>query len=150
MDQLKEARQRIDQIDEEMARLFCERMQAAELVAEHKKVHGLPVYDKDREAALINKNMKLVENPVYREYYVNFLKDVMKISRQYQHRLLQGMKVAYSGVEGAFAAIAAGNFRMQKKLPAEILRRPTTAWSAAIVMQRCCPLKTAMPARWDR
>ena len=108
MDQLKEARQRIDQIDEEMARLFCERMQAAELVAEHKKVHGLPVYDKDREAALINKNMKLVENPVYREYYVNFLKDVMKISRQYQHRLLQGMKVGYSGVEGAFAAIAAG------------------------------------------
>ena len=30
MDQLKEARQRIDQIDEEMARLFCERMQEAE------------------------------------------------------------------------------------------------------------------------
>ena len=31
----------------------------------------------------------------------------MEISKQYQHRLLEGMKVAYSGVEGAFAHIAA-------------------------------------------
>ena len=32
----------------------------------------------------------------------------MKLSRQYQHKLISGMKVAYSGVEGAFAHIAAG------------------------------------------
>ena len=94
VDQLKEARARIEQIDQKMADLFCERMQAAELVAEHKKIHGLPVYDEDREAALVKRNVGLVENPVYREYYVNFLKDVMKISRQYQHRLLQGMKLS--------------------------------------------------------
>ena len=32
----------------------------------------------------------------------------MSISRAYQHRLQNGLKVAYSGVEGAFAHIAAG------------------------------------------
>ena len=35
MDKLQIARQKINEADKEMARLFCERMEAAKLVAEH-------------------------------------------------------------------------------------------------------------------
>ena len=106
-DKLTEARKKINEIDKEMARLFVERMRAAELVAEHKKEHGLEVLDPVREAEVIKRNSELVEDETYREYYVNFQKSTMAISRAYQTRLLEGMRIAYSGTEGAYAHIAA-------------------------------------------
>ena len=108
MNKLDAARGIINEVDKKMADLFCERMKAAEMVAEYKKEKGLPVYDATREEAIIQNNSKKLANPEYTSYYVNFLRDVMKISRSYQHKLLDGMKIAYSGVEGAFAHIAAG------------------------------------------
>ena len=108
MDKLKKARQMINDIDKEMAELFCRRMEASRLVAEYKQEHGLPIYDKAREEAVISRNSALVEQDDIRAYYVNFLKSTMKLSRQYQHLLVNGMKIAYSGTEGAFAHIAAG------------------------------------------
>ena len=105
---LEEARKIINEVDSEMARLFVRRMEAAELVFEYKKEHGLPILDQKREDAVIERNSALVENEVFKEYYVDFLKDVMSVSRAYQYRLQKGLKVAYSGVEGAFAHIAAG------------------------------------------
>ncbi len=108
MDKLQTARKMINEIDAKMSELFCKRMEAAKLVAEHKQEHGLPIFDAVREQAVIEKNSKMVEDDEIRSYYINFLKFNMKLSRQYQHMLISGMKVAYSGVEGAFAHIAAG------------------------------------------
>ncbi|MDD6309286.1 MAG: prephenate dehydratase domain-containing protein [Clostridia bacterium] len=108
MDKLQKARKMINEIDAKMSALFCARMEAAKLVAEHKQEHGLPIFDKAREQIVIENNAKLVEDDEIRSYYINFLKYTMKLSRQYQHMLISGMKVAYSGVEGAFAHIAAG------------------------------------------
>ena len=105
---LDEARSIINEVDEQMAELFVKRMRAAELVYEHKKEHGLPILDQKREAAVIQQNAALVEDEVLKSYYMDFLKNVMSISRAYQHRMQSGLKVAYSGVEGAFAHIAAG------------------------------------------
>ena len=105
---LDEARSIINEVDEQMAELFIKRMRAAELVYEHKKEHGLPIPDQKREAAVIQQNAALVEDEVLKSYYMDFLKNVMSISRAYQHRMQSGLKVAYSGVEGAFAHIAAG------------------------------------------
>lgn len=108
MDKLQKARKMINEIDAKMSELFCERMEAAKLVAEHKQEHGLPIFDEAREQAVIEKNSKLVEDDKIRSYYISFLKYNMKLSRQYQRMLISGMKVAYSGIEGAFAHIAAG------------------------------------------
>ncbi len=107
MDKLQEARKIIDEVDAQMAELFVRRMEAAEIVAEHKKAHGLPIFDANREAEVIRSGAERIENDDLRGYYTDFLRDTMTISRRYQHKLLQGMKVAYSGVEGAFAHIAA-------------------------------------------
>ena len=108
MDLLEQARLTINEVDREMAKLFVRRMEAAAMVAEYKRQNGLPVLDEAREAEVVRRNSELVEDPVFREYYVGFLRENMALSRAYQTRLLEGMRVAYSGAEGAFAHIAAG------------------------------------------
>lgn len=107
MNELEKVRRQISDIDEKMAKLFEERMKAASKVAEYKKEHALPIYDSSRERELIEKNLLFIEDEAIKEYYVNFLEETMNISKKYQNRLLNGMKVAYSGVPGAFAHIAA-------------------------------------------
>ena len=108
MDLLEEARQEINEVDAQMAALFVRRMRAAEKVAEYKKMHALPILDSAREEAVVQKNAKLVEDETLRAHYVNFIRNNMAISRAYQQQLLEGMRVAYCGTEGAFAHIAAG------------------------------------------
>ena len=107
MEALKQAREKINIIDREMAKLFEERMECAEAIAEYKKERGLAIYDKAREDEIVRRNSEYIADPVIREYYVNFLKSNMSVSRDYQSRLMQGARVAYSGTEGAFAHIAA-------------------------------------------
>ncbi|MBR6562954.1 MAG: chorismate mutase [Clostridia bacterium] len=107
MTELDKARNIINATDREMAKLFEQRMDAVRMVAHYKKEHGLPVDDLGREADIIAKNSEIVENDDYRSYYVDFLRNNIEVSKRYQHRLLDGMRVAYSGVVGAFANIAA-------------------------------------------
>ena len=105
---LEEARKIINDVDAQMADLFVKRMRAAEMVYEHKKKMGLPILDQARETIVIERNTKRIEDEVLKGYYIDYLKNVMSISRAYQYRMQNGLKVAYSGVEGAFAHIAAG------------------------------------------
>ena len=105
---LEEARKIINEVDAQMAELFIKRMRAAEMVYEHKKEYGLPILDQKRENAVIEKNSAYIEDETLKGYYIDYLKEVMAISRAYQYRMQNGLKVAYSGIEGAFAHIAAG------------------------------------------
>ena len=105
---LEEARKTINKVDAQMAELFVERMRAAELVYAYKKEYGLPILDAKRENVVIERNASAIEDEVLRGYYIDFLRDVMAVSHAYQYRMQSGLKVAYSGVEGAFAHIAAG------------------------------------------
>lgn len=108
MDKLLKAREIISETDKEIARLFEKRMEAVRLVAEYKKERGLPVFDAAREEHVINSNLLNIESEEIKEFYVPFIRNTMDISKRYQHRILEGMNIAYSGVEGAFAHIAAG------------------------------------------
>ena len=83
-------------------------MEAVRSVAAYKKERGLPIEDKEQEARVIKGRSALVEDPELRSFYVNFLQDTMDVSKRWQHYLMEGLRVAYSGVEGAFAHIAAG------------------------------------------
>ena len=105
---LEEARRIINEVDLQMAELFVKRMRAAELVCEHKMEYGLPILDQKREDAVIERNSALVDDVILKGYYIDYLKHLMSVSRAYQYRMQSGLKVAYSGVEGAFAHIAAG------------------------------------------
>lgn len=107
MTELEIARQIINETDKEMAALFEKRMDAARMVAHYKQEHGLQIDDFAREDQLITRNCSLIKNEDYTSYYVNFLRETINLSKAYQHRLLDGMRVAYSGVKGAFANIVA-------------------------------------------
>lgn len=104
---LNEAREAIRQADEAMAALFVQRMRAVEAVAAYKRERGLPIEDLAQEARVIEGRSALIEDPALREYYVGFLRDTMAVSKRWQHRLMEGLRVAYCGVEGAFAHVAA-------------------------------------------
>ncbi len=107
MTELEKARKIINEVDAEMAKLFGRRMDAVKMVAAYKKEAGMQITDAAREEEIIAKNAMLLENSQYKSYYINFLRGNMEISKSFQHRLIEGMRVAYSGVEGAFANIAA-------------------------------------------
>ena len=107
MSKLDEARKEINLIDEEMAKLYERRMNASKMIAEFKKENGLSIIDGKREDEVIKKNSEYINDKIVKEYYVNFIKEVMKESANYQIRLNSGMKIAYMGVPGAFSYIAA-------------------------------------------
>lgn len=105
---LYEAREIINEVDREMALLFRRRMEAVKMVAEYKIARGLPVLDAAREEQVISRNSEYLADADedLRAAYVKLLRETMAVSRNYQDRMMNGMKVAYSGVEGAFASIA--------------------------------------------
>lgn len=107
MADIEKARKEINEVDREIAALFERRMKAAEEVAQYKKERGLQLEDLSREAEVIARNSEFVESDDIRSYYINFLQYTMDLSKKYQHKLIHGHKVAYSGVPGAFANIAA-------------------------------------------
>ena len=106
MSSLNKAREIINEVDSEIAKLFCKRMEAAKMIADYKKEHGLPIYDAEREEEIIRKSADRVQDEELRSYYVSFIRDTMKVSRAYQSKLIEGMKVAFSGTHGAFGHIA--------------------------------------------
>ena len=108
MDKLIEAREIINETDKQIAELFEKRMQAVKQVAEYKKERGLPIFDSSRENEVVKANSDFITDESIKEFYVPFIKNTMDVSKRYQHRIMEGLNVAYSGVEGAFAHIAAG------------------------------------------
>ncbi|MBR6270804.1 MAG: chorismate mutase [Lachnospiraceae bacterium] len=107
MSNLEEARDAIDKIDREMASLFEKRMKSVSKIADYKQEHGMPVLDKAREAVVFEKNSSLIKDELIASYYIKFLKNTLSLSKQYQSARMKGVRVAFCGIEGAFAEIAA-------------------------------------------
>ena len=107
MTELEQARAVISEADRELAKVFEKRMAAVRTVAAYKREHGLPITDRSREEEILREEAGLIADETLRPFYVSFLRETIGISKSYQHRLMDGMRVAYSGVEGAFANIAA-------------------------------------------
>ena len=106
MSEIDLARKNIEQIDKKIASLFEERMESVKVIGEYKRNNGLPVLDEEREKALVERNVGYITNPDMEAYYRDFMRSMMSISKRYQHRLLSGIRVAYSGIEGSFASIS--------------------------------------------
>ena len=148
---LDEARKSINEIDAQMAKLFEKRMEAVKAIAEHKASLGLEIYDAAREDEVIRKGKNAVENSEICSYYVSFLKNTMAVSRAYQESIIKGMKVAYSGTEGAFAHIATGRlFPSARKIATAILHRLIRRLKTENAMPLCFPSKTAITVRLVR
>ncbi|MCQ2544121.1 MAG: chorismate mutase [Lachnospiraceae bacterium] len=106
MAEIDEYRKEIEIIDKEMAEMFERRMKCSYNIAAYKREHGLPILDAKREKSLIEKNSKYINDDEMRQYYQDYLVSVMQISKLYQRKQLEGIMVAYSGIEGSFASLA--------------------------------------------
>ena len=84
---LKDLRNEIDAIDEELVKLFCQRMDVAGRVANFKKANNLPVLDASREEAKILDVMGKT-TPEMAEYVRQLYKTLFELSRNYQETLL--------------------------------------------------------------
>ena len=87
MTELEKARESINSIDRDMAKLFEARMQAVSVIAAYKKENGLPIEDLKREAALIEKNSACITEDSLLPYYTRFLRQMIELSKEYQNRL---------------------------------------------------------------
>ena len=111
--ELNEARKVVSKVDAEMAKLFEERMEAVRDIAEYKTARGLPVEDKERELSLIDDMSQRIEDDEIRPFYVSFLQNTMEVSKNWQHSLISGIRVAcaedrYTGGKLAAEAVFPG------------------------------------------
>lgn len=89
MNKLERARKEINRIDKEIAKLFQERMRAVEDVIEYKIENRMEILDSNREKEVIEKNKALITEKKYEKYYVDFIINMMKISKEYQKEIIE-------------------------------------------------------------
>ncbi len=125
--ELKDYREKRDQIDDQLLQLFTERMDIAAEIAAFKQENSLPVLDLRREKEKL-RSIEEKSRPELAEYSFTLFSMLMELSRSRQNRLLQrsgpesslieeALKntpplfperaiVACQGVEGAYSGLA--------------------------------------------
>lgn len=76
---LTDERTKIDGIDRELVRLFCERLASVAAIGEYKKGHGLPVRDEKREKEHTETLCALC--PEHKQEIASLFETVYRISR---------------------------------------------------------------------
>ena len=88
---LSESREKIDAIDEQIVRLFEERMTITNDVAEYKVKTGKPVLDREREGHKLSCLETLTHNEFNKNAIHELYEQIMSISRKYQYGLINRM-----------------------------------------------------------
>ncbi len=86
---MKEYRQRIDEIDDEMQKLFIERMKVVKQIAFEKKAKGLEVLNKERETEILTRLSEQLEDPILSGLYQKFIINTMELSKLYQEFIMK-------------------------------------------------------------
>lgn len=89
MTELEKCRIEIENIDKQFVELFEKRMDVAARVAAYKKENDLPIYDKERETQLIQRNVKELKNEEYEILLRRFFLQVMELSRSLQLEIIK-------------------------------------------------------------
>ena len=88
MRNLKECRNKIDEIDNKIVELFKERMKIIKDVALFKKANNLPIFDPQREMQMLNKRLEeFDDNDPIKKYYKTILKSFLQVSKLYQKEI---------------------------------------------------------------
>ena len=84
--ELNEAREKINEIDEQLVKLFSSRMELSSKIAEYKAEKNLPILDRTREREVLNKVADL-SGPELENYSKVLFSTLFDLSRSYQNRL---------------------------------------------------------------
>jgi len=88
MNELENLREKIDAIDKEMIALFEKRMDIVADIAAYKIKNNLPILNQNREDIVISKVKAIVKNKDYTDSAIDFIKDIMEISRKFQQKII--------------------------------------------------------------
>ncbi|MBQ1311666.1 MAG: chorismate mutase, partial [Blautia sp.] len=143
---LQECRKRIDSIDDEIVRLFEERMKVSEEIARFKIQTGKKVMDPQREREKLEAVRKKAHGPLNELGAREVFRQIMAVSRKRQYQMLteNGIKepveyrfvdrlplrdvtVVFQGVEGAYSSAA-----MREYFPEEIESYHVKTWRDAM------------------
>ena len=89
MNELEQYRKDIDEIDQELTRLFELRLNTVLKVGDYKKQHALPVLDATREKAVIERNVGRLLDPQFEPQVTQFFQSMMDITKETQTALLE-------------------------------------------------------------
>ena len=97
---LNELRSQIDTIDDELVKLFCQRMDVAAQIADYKKNNGLPIYVPMREREKLLDVSKKADQGM--ENYTRVLYSMLfELSRSYQSKCSAGPSSLYQHITSA-------------------------------------------------
>ena len=88
MNELENLREKIDSIDKEMIALFEKRMDIVADIAAYKIKNNLPILNQNREDIVISKVKAIVKNKDYTDSAIDFIKDIMEISKKFQQKII--------------------------------------------------------------
>ena len=89
MPDLKDYRKQLDAIDEQLVRLFHERLAITGNIGRYKKEHNLPVLDESREEEKLNAVAALCVEPSEADGVKELFRTIMKVSRDNQEKIVK-------------------------------------------------------------
>lgn len=125
MEDLIKLRESIDEIDNEIVRLYENRMEISKKVADFKIATGKKVFDKERENSKLDKLSKLADDEFMEHGIRELFEQIMSTSRKKQYQLMtehgivesedftevdkldfSNARIVFQGVEGAYSQLA--------------------------------------------
>ena len=85
MEKLETLRNKLDQIDLEIIKLYEQRMEIIKEVINFKINNNLPILDSSRESKMLENNLKKINNQEFKKYYQDVL---LKASKDLQKDIL--------------------------------------------------------------
>lgn len=79
-------RQRIDELDEQIVRLICQRAEAAQAIGELKRTSDLPVYEPKREQAVFDHVRAVNPGPLEDAELLHVYERIIDVMRTLQKR----------------------------------------------------------------
>lgn len=91
MTRLDNDRKKIDEIDEQIAKLFEERFQTVRDVIDYKIENRLPILNSDREKEITEKNVKKIQDDDVKPYFKAWYNDLLALSKEFQRQIQDEM-----------------------------------------------------------
>ncbi|NLY63112.1 MAG: chorismate mutase [Erysipelothrix sp.] len=86
---MENKRLELNAIDEQMRVLFEQRLDIVKEIGLYKLENDIPVYDQARELEIIKNNLAKLNDQSYAEYYEEFIKFQMDISKDLQAKIIK-------------------------------------------------------------
>lgn len=84
MDKLEKYREKMNCLDEKMAKLFLERMKLAAQIGQYKKQENIPIFQEEREKIVLEKVQKIASTEKEKRYIQDFFLYLMKLGKEVQ------------------------------------------------------------------